>query len=59
MLARYFFGGAQVWKLSRVPIYRQEEARVILQAQYEARAKINKDRAKAGALTTEIILPEF
>jgi hypothetical protein len=52
MLAIYFFGSAQVWKMSRVPFYRQEEARVILQARHEALAH----KAKEGHA---MILAEF
>lgn len=56
MLAKHFFGSAQYWRLSRVPIYRQEEARVILQGQYETRMFIAK---QAKVSPEKVILPEF
>lgn len=59
MLAIYFFGSAQVWKLSRVAIYRQEEARVILQARYEAQIHKQSEAIKDGAMNKEIFLPEY
>jgi hypothetical protein len=59
MLAIHFFGSAQVWNMSRVPLYRQEEARVILQARYEARMKQRNKDLKAGASAAEIVLPDF
>lgn len=59
MLAKYFFGSAQYWKLSRVPLYRQEEARVILQAQYEAKLHKREEAIKAGAMNIEVFLPEY
>lgn len=57
MLARYFFGSAKVWKLSRVPLYRIEEARVILQGQYEARKKAAQKGASGMSGAGTIALP--
>ena len=59
MLARYFFGGAQVWKLARVPLHYQEEARVILQAQHEARIEIAKKGGSGMAGPATVSLPEY
>lgn len=42
-----------------MPIYRQEEARVILQAQYEARIKLKDQIIKGGYQIPEITLAEF
>jgi hypothetical protein len=50
MIARFL--GVRVWELARVAIHYQEEARVILQAQYESRI----EKAKKGY---EILLAEF
>jgi len=54
MVARFL--GCRVWELSRVPIHYQEEARVILQAQYGARMQIAKD---AKCTPDKVVLPEF
>jgi hypothetical protein len=54
MVARFL--GVRVWELSRVAIHYQEEARVILRAQFEARMEI----ANSNKCSPEkIILPEF
>ncbi|MEK6281880.1 MAG: hypothetical protein AABN95_16120 [Acidobacteriota bacterium] len=45
MIARFL--GVRVWELSRVAVHYQEEARVILQAQYKARAYLEVQRFKS------------
>lgn len=45
MIARFL--GVRVWELSRVALHYQEEARVILQAQYKAKVYLEVQRFKA------------
>lgn len=57
MVARFL--GVKVWELTRVPIHYQEEARVILQAQHEARIEIAKKGGSGMAGPGTISLPEY
>lgn len=57
MIARFL--QVKVWELSKVAAHYQDEAAVILIAQHEARtAQRNKD-FKAGAMASEIVIPEY
>jgi len=57
MIARFL--GVRVWELSKVAVHYQDEAAIILAAQYEARKhKYEKGFAgMAGAAT--VAIPEF
>lgn len=57
MIAKFL--GVRVWELARVALHYQEEARVISQAQYEARQAQRNADLKAGAMAAEIVIPEF
>ena len=57
MIARFL--GVKVWELSQVPFHYQEEAEVILVAQYQARAEFAGKFAEASKLMVpEIVLPD-
>lgn len=51
--------GVRVWELDRVALHWQEERRVILEAQYEAKIHKQTEVLKKGAMNVEIFLPEF
>lgn len=57
MIARFL--NVKVWELDKVAIHYQEEAAIILQGQFEAKKKMQKDAIKAGAMNIEVFLPEF
>jgi hypothetical protein len=57
MIARFL--GVKVWELSRVATHYQEEARVILQAQYETKVAKKNQLIKLGIPVAAIIVPEF
>ncbi len=57
MVARFL--GVRVWELARVATHYQEEARVILLAQYEARMYRTDKGASGMAGAATIALPEF
>jgi hypothetical protein len=54
--------GVSVMDLPRVPIYRQEQAKVQLQAQYEAKQEMAKQmigNKKEPFPMNDLLLPEF
>ena len=58
MIARFL--GVRVWDLPRVPFHWQEEAEIILVAQYQAKQELSKNIAEATKLMIpEIVIPEF
>lgn len=57
MIARFL--GVRVWELARVAVHYQDEARVILQARYEAKIHRQNEALKKGAMNVEIFLPDF
>lgn len=57
MVARYL--GVRVWELARVALHYQEEARVILQAQFEAKMEIAKKGGSGMAGAETVALPEY
>jgi hypothetical protein len=54
MIARFL--GVPVWELNRVAIHYQEEAALILEAQYNAKMWIAK---QAKCTPEKVILPEY
>jgi hypothetical protein len=58
-LSEYFFGSVEYWKLGRVPTYRIEQAEVVLQARHEARIHQRDKLIKAGAMSVEIVIPDY
>lgn len=57
MIAKFL--GVRVWELARVAVHYQQEARVILQAQHEAKQHLLSEAIKAGAQNVEIYTAEW